>query len=49
MAGSGSLFGVMRRGGGPQAVRGLLWRVGRAVAEQGLAGVPRMVGESRGG
>ena len=27
MAGSGSLFGVMRSGGGPQAMRGLL--VGR--------------------
>jgi hypothetical protein len=49
MAGSGSLFGVMRRGGGPQALRGLLPGVGRAVDEQGVAGIPRAVEESRSG
>lgn len=49
MAGSGSLFGVMRRRGGPQAVRGLLSGVGRAVAEQGVAGRARTVEDSRSG
>ena len=49
MAGSGSLFGVMRRGGGPQALRGLLSGVGRAVGEQGVAGFASVVEESRSG
>ena len=50
MAGSGSLFGVMRVGEGPQALRGLLSRERRAEAEQNRRGDSSESGveESRG-
>jgi hypothetical protein len=51
MAGSGSLYGVMRVRNGPLALRGLLSRERRAKAEQnrGKISSKSEVGESRGG